>query len=139
MAAGSTQENVDKVQRRIEARGLTAAISYGVDRAVVGVLGSIPQDFKDELELLPGVMQGLVVSKPYKLASRESTPIRPLSGWERRWSAATIQLSWPGPARWRTKSRMVSTAKAVKTAGAHGLLIEVHPNPDVAKCDGLSP
>ena len=21
-------------------------------------------------------------------------------------------------------------------AGAHGLLIEVHPNPDVAKCDG---
>ena len=43
MAAGSTQENVDGVQRRIEARGLTAAVSYGVDRAVVGVLGSIPR------------------------------------------------------------------------------------------------
>ena len=56
MAAGSTQENVDQVQRRIEARGLTAAVSHGVDRAVVGVLGSIPPDFKDELELLPGVM-----------------------------------------------------------------------------------
>jgi len=34
------------------------------------------------------------------------------------------------------EEQMVSTAKVVKVAGAHGLLIEVHPNPDVAKCDG---
>ena len=27
-------------------------------------------------------------------------------------------------------------ALAVIAAGAHGLLIEVHPNPDLAKCDG---
>ncbi len=27
-------------------------------------------------------------------------------------------------------------ALASIAAGAHGLLIEVHPNPDVAKCDG---
>jgi 3-deoxy-7-phosphoheptulonate synthase len=27
-------------------------------------------------------------------------------------------------------------ALASVAAGAHGLLIEVHPNPDVAKCDG---
>ncbi len=27
-------------------------------------------------------------------------------------------------------------ALAAVAAGAHGLLIEVHPNPDVAKCDG---
>jgi len=34
------------------------------------------------------------------------------------------------------EEQMVSTAKVVKAAGAQGLLIEVHPNPDVAKCDG---
>ena len=27
-------------------------------------------------------------------------------------------------------------ALASVAAGAHGLVIEVHPNPDVAKCDG---
>ena len=27
-------------------------------------------------------------------------------------------------------------ALAAVAAGAHGLLVEVHPNPDVAKCDG---
>ncbi len=27
-------------------------------------------------------------------------------------------------------------ALAIIAAGAHGLLVEVHPNPDVAKCDG---
>ena len=27
-------------------------------------------------------------------------------------------------------------ALAAVAAGAHGLLVEVHPNPDLAKCDG---
>jgi 3-deoxy-7-phosphoheptulonate synthase len=27
-------------------------------------------------------------------------------------------------------------ALAAVAAGAHGLLVEVHPNPDIAKCDG---
>jgi 3-deoxy-7-phosphoheptulonate synthase len=29
-----------------------------------------------------------------------------------------------------------SVALAAIAAGAHGLIIEVHPNPDIAKCDG---
>ena len=33
------------------------------------------------------------------------------------------------------EEQMVSTAKVVKAAGAYGLLIEVHPNPGMAKCD----
>ncbi len=118
MAANSTREDVDEVQRRIEARGLTAAVSFGVDRAVVGVLGSIPPDFKDELELLPGVMQVIVVSKPYKLASREFHP-----------SPTTIQVGeavvggsdpvvMAGPCSVEDEEQMVSTAKAVKAAGA---------------------
>ena len=31
---------------------------------------------------------------------------------------------------------VTSVALAAVAAGAHGLLIEVHPNPDAAKCDG---
>ncbi len=118
MAAGSTQENVDQVQRRIEARGLTAAVSYGVDRAVVGVLGSIPPDFKDELELLPGVMQVLVVSKPYKLASREFHPDPTTIRIGEALVGGNDPVIMAGPCSVEDEEQMVSTAKAVKAAGA---------------------
>ena len=43
MSKDSTQDNLDEVQRRIERRGLAASLSLGLERTVVGVLGSIPQ------------------------------------------------------------------------------------------------
>ena len=118
MAAGSTQENVDEVQRRIEARGLTAAVSHGVDRAVIGVLGSIPPDFKDELELLPGVMQVLVVSKPYKLASREFHPDPTIIRVGDAVLGGDNPVIMAGPCSVEDEEQMVSTAKAVKASGA---------------------
>ena len=118
MAAGSNQENVDEVQRRIEARGLTAAISYGVDGAVVGVLGSIPPDFKDELELLPGVMQVLAVPKPYILASREFHPDPTVIRVGDAVVGGDNPVIMAGPCSVEDEEQMVSTAKAVKAAGA---------------------
>jgi 3-deoxy-7-phosphoheptulonate synthase len=118
MAANSTQENVDEVQRRIETRGLTAAVSHGVDRAVVGVLGSIPPDFKDELELLPGVMQVVVVSKPYKLASREFHPDPTTIRIGDALVGGETPVIMAGPCSVEDEEQMVSTAKAVKAAGA---------------------
>ena len=74
-------------------------------------------------------MQVLVVSKPYKLASREFHPDPTVI----RVGDAVIMA---GPCSVEDEEQMVTTAKAVKAAGAHGLLVEVHPNPEVAKCDG---
>ena len=70
----STKDDLDSIQKRIESHGLRAQISTGVERTVVGVLGSIPSEFKDEMELMPGVAEVVVISKPYKLASREFHP-----------------------------------------------------------------
>ena len=74
MNRDSTDEQLGHVQRRIEGHGLKAQISTGVERTVVGVLGTIPSEFKDEMELLPGVSGVVLISKPYKLASREFHP-----------------------------------------------------------------
>ena len=41
----STKEDLDSIQKRIEGHGLRAQISTGVERTVVGVLGSIPSEF----------------------------------------------------------------------------------------------
>jgi 3-deoxy-7-phosphoheptulonate synthase len=53
MSPNSSQMELDEVQKRIENRGLKAQISKGVERTVVGVLGTIPPDFKDEMEMVP--------------------------------------------------------------------------------------
>ena len=118
MTRDSTQENLSEVQKRVEARGLTAQVSTGVERTVVGVLGAIPPDFKDEMELLTGVSEVVLISKPYKLASREFHP-----------EGSTVQVGealiggpdpviMAGPCSVEDEEQMVSTAKAVKAAGA---------------------
>ena len=74
MSRDSTEGDLIEVQRRIEGHGLTAQVSTGVERTVVGVLGAMPSELKDEMELLPGVAEVVLISKPYKLASREFHP-----------------------------------------------------------------
>jgi len=51
-------------------RGLQSQLNRGVERIVIGALGQIYPELQDELELLPGVLEVVRVSKPYKLASR---------------------------------------------------------------------
>jgi 3-deoxy-7-phosphoheptulonate synthase len=118
MARDSTRRDLEAVQRRIENRGLRAQVSKGVERSVVGVLGSIPPDFKDEMERLSGVSEVVLISKPYKLASREFHP----EGTTVRVGEAVIGGPEPvimaGPCSVEDEEQMVSTAKAVKAAGA---------------------
>jgi 3-deoxy-7-phosphoheptulonate synthase len=85
---------------------------------VVGVLGSIPSEFKDEMELMPGVSEVVVISKPYKLASREFHP----EGTTVKVGSAVIGGPEPvvmaGPCSVEDEEQMVTTARAVKAAGA---------------------
>ena len=118
MATGSSRENLDNVTRRIEARGLTAQVSEGVERTVVGVLGSLPPDLKDEMELLSGVREVLVISKPYKLASREFHPDNSTVVVGNAVVGGPDPVIMAGPCSVEDEEQMVSTAKAVKAAGA---------------------
>ena len=121
MARDSSAEDLARVQERIEGRGVRTQVFIGVERIVVGVLGTIPPDLKDEVELLPGVIEVVPISKPYKLASREFHP-----------EGSTIQVGnvviggpdpviMAGPCSVEDEEQMVATARAVKAAGA-GLL-----------------
>jgi len=118
MAADSSREDLALVQGRIEARGLRAQISQGVERIVIGVLGSLPPDLKDEMELLPGVREVLVISKPYKLASREFHPDNTTVVVGDAVIGGPDPVIMAGPCSVEDEEQMVSTAKAVKAAGA---------------------
>ncbi len=118
MTRDSSEGNLNQVRQRIEARGLTAQVSRGVERTIVGVLGSLPPELKDEMELMAGVAEVVLISKPYKLASREFHP----EGSTVKVGDAVIGGPDPvimaGPCSVEDEEQMVSTAKAVKAAGA---------------------
>ena len=119
MGKDSSPEHLAQVERRIESHpGLKPQVFHGVERIVVGVLGTITPDLKDELELLPGVLEVVLISKPYKLASREFHPDSSTV------TVGDVVIGGPepvimaGPCSVEDEEQMVSTARAVKAAGA---------------------
>ena len=118
MARDTASEDLENVRKRIESRGLKAQINIGEERAVVGVVGSIPPDFKDEMELMNGVSEVEMVSKPYKLASKEFHPDNTIIKVGDAVIGGPKPVIMAGPCSVEDEEQMVSTAKAVKNAGA---------------------
>jgi 3-deoxy-7-phosphoheptulonate synthase len=118
MSNDSKPEDLEGVRRRIESRGLDVNISRGVERTVVGVLGSIPPDLKDEMEVLPGVSEVVRITKPYKLASREFHPDNSVVVVGDAVIGGPDLVVMAGPCSVEDEEQMVSTARAVKAAGA---------------------
>ena len=119
MSKDSTPEQLAYVEARIENRpGLSPQVFHGIERVVVGVLGSIPPDLRDEMALLPGVAEVVPISKPYKMASREFHPDNSIV------MVGDVAVGGPepvvmaGPCSVEDEEQMVSTARAVKASGA---------------------
>jgi 3-deoxy-7-phosphoheptulonate synthase len=118
MKTGSSQDEIRRVVDRIEVGGLKAHVSQGIEHTVVGVLGQTFPELRDALELLPGVEQVIPVSKPYKLASREFHPqdtIVELNGVTIGGNGIVVMA---GPCAVESEEQLLSTARAVKAAGA---------------------
>ena len=118
MAPGAAQPDLDNIRVRIEDRGLKAQINTGAERTVIGVMGSIPPDFKDEMELMNGVDEVIIISKPYKLASKEFHPDDTIIKVGDAVIGGPKPVIMAGPCSVEDEEQMVSTAKAVKAAGA---------------------
>ena len=119
MAKDCPPGDLQGVKNRIESHeGLRAQIFDGVERIVVGVLGSIPPDLKDEIELLPSVLEVVPISKPYKLASREFHPDNSKVVVNGVVVGGPEPVIMAGPCSVEDEEQMVSTAKSVKASGA---------------------
>jgi len=118
LSRNSTDDDLSRIKERIESHGLVAQISTGVERTVVGVLGSIPSEFKDEMELMPGVAEVMLITKPYKLASREFHPEDSIVRVGDAVIGGPEPVVMAGPCSVEDEEQMVATAKAVKKAGA---------------------
>jgi 3-deoxy-7-phosphoheptulonate synthase len=118
MKTGCNQDEISHVTKRIEDIGLKAHISQGVEHTVIGVLGKVFPELRDALELLPGVDQVIPVSKPYKLASREFHPRDTMVKLNGVTIGGDEIVVMAGPCAIESEEQLLSTAQAVKAAGA---------------------
>jgi 3-deoxy-7-phosphoheptulonate synthase len=71
MHSHATPEQIEKVLAAIRQMNLTPHPLPGATRTAIGITGNISAVDPRSLEVLPGVLELLRVTKPYKLASRE--------------------------------------------------------------------
>jgi 3-deoxy-7-phosphoheptulonate synthase len=74
MKSHATQDQIDAVLAAVRRMDLTPHPLPGAVRTAIGITGNISAVDPRSLEVLPGVMELLRVTKPYKLASREMHP-----------------------------------------------------------------
>ncbi len=120
MKRGSRESEVGDVMKRLVDLGLKGHLSTGVERTVIGVVGvtSALPDLRERLELMSGVDEVVPISKPFKLSSREFQPV----DTEIRVGGVTIGgnqvVVIAGPCAAETPEQVMSTARAVRAAGA---------------------
>src|SRR6184192_2968474 len=71
MHSHATGEQVEQVVSAIRQMKLTPHPMPGATRTAIGITGNVGAVDPRTLEVLPGVMELIRVTKPYKLASRE--------------------------------------------------------------------
>ncbi|MGQ9546275.1 MAG: 3-deoxy-7-phosphoheptulonate synthase [Dehalococcoidia bacterium] len=119
MKPGYSQNEINQVTKRIEDAGLKTHISEGVEHTVIGVLGKVFPELRDSLAVLPGVEQVILVTKPYKLASREFHPKDTVVKINNDVAVGGNEIVvMAGPCAIESEEQLLTTAKAVKAAGA---------------------
>jgi 3-deoxy-7-phosphoheptulonate synthase len=121
MKKGASAEQINHMIERVEQLGLKAHPIFGTERTVIAAIGEKRDEYRQSLESGPGVAEVVPILAPYKVASREvksePTVVR----------AGTLAVGnshigvMAGPCAVESEEQTVSTARAVKAAGATAL------------------
>ena len=122
MQSHATEEQVRAVCKRIESLGLKAHPIPGSLRTAIGITGNKGEIDLGALESLPGVVECIPVSKPYKLVSRdakeENTILRiPTPSGDVLVGGHHVALV-AGPCAVETEEQCLAIAERVKKSGA---------------------
>ena len=117
MRSDATAEHVDAVNDHLTALGLTANISRGAERTLIGAIGDDRKISSEVLETLAGVERVIRILKPYKIVARE---------WHEQDSiihvggvpiGGNMVQVISGPCSVETPEQMAASASAVRAAG----------------------
>jgi 3-deoxy-7-phosphoheptulonate synthase len=119
MRAQAPAEEVDAVCAAVEEHGFRPVKLPGEDRVAIGVLGSNPISLRDAIISMPGVVDAVPVSKPFKLVSREFHPEPTVV------SVGAVKIGndnfavMAGPCSVESEAQLMESAEAVAEAGGH--------------------
>jgi 3-deoxy-7-phosphoheptulonate synthase len=121
MQSHATEEQVRAICDRIESLGLRAHPIPGAARTAIGITGNSGAVDVGSLESMPGVVECIPVSKPYKLVSRdvkaESTVVRvPTPSGDVTFGGKAVAIV-AGPCAIETREQAFTIAERVRAAG----------------------
>lgn len=122
MQNGASQADLDAVLARVAEHKLRGSVTVGEAQNIVGIIGSpITVALQEALESMSGVREVVRISRPYKLATREFHPLDTIvdvSGVKVGGGSAVVMA---GPCAVESETQIMTTAIAIKKAGAHML------------------
>ena len=123
MRKGATKTQIDHVVDRLRERGYGANLS-GSEVSVIGAIGVLDDDkarLAEQLQSLPAVDRVVPVLKRFKLASREFQPNSTVVQVDGLAIGGGSMIVMAGPCSVESEQQLLSTAYAVKAAGANVL------------------
>jgi 3-deoxy-7-phosphoheptulonate synthase len=122
MQSNATEEQVRAVCERIESLGYRAHPMPGAGRTAIGITGNSGAVETGSLDSMPGVVECIAVSKPYKLVGRELKPentvVRiPTPSGEVSFGGRAIGMV-AGPCAIESRQQAFTIAERIRAAGA---------------------
>ncbi len=118
MKPGATAAQIGEVLKRIESEGFLVHLSRSDERTIIGVIGGDKPIPNRRWEALDGVEKVMQVTQPFKLASREFKSDKTLIEIGNVTIGGDEVVIMAGPCSVESYDQMMTTARAVKAAGA---------------------
>ncbi len=118
MKPGAKPASIQNVIKTIQDHGLRAHLSEGDQVTIIGVVGDKARLAHSNIQLAPEVEKIVNVTESYKLANRKFHPDDTIIHLDHTQIGSGILTVMAGPCAIESEEQLLSTARAVKKAGA---------------------
>ena len=118
MKPQAKQESIQRIKNIIEEKGLQAHISAGTEVTIIGVVGDKTRLQDQNLEIFDEVDKIVAVTESYKLANRKFHPEQTTVKVGNIIIGSDTLVIMSGPCAIESKEQLLTTAHAIKKAGA---------------------
>ncbi len=118
MSQEATEEQIQRVQDKLQEWGFGIHFSKGVERTILGAIGQKKTGVMESIEAMEGVEKVVPITQPFKLASREFQNAPSTVQVGEAVFGGTKLVVIAGPCAVENEKQMLDTAIAVKKAGA---------------------
>ncbi len=119
MKSDASVSEIGAVIKSVEALGLKPHPSRGPEQTIIGVIGDEKTAGLDGLAKMAGVEQVVPITKSFKLVNKEFRPGRTAFKVNNVTIGGDAFVVMAGPCAVESRDQILSTARAVKEAGAH--------------------